>query len=69
MPSGNVVVVRLSGAGLITIVSFWLAVCVGLPESVTTTVIGELPAEFGDPVIVHPFRMRPAGSVPVTEHV
>ena len=69
MPSGSVVVVRLSGAGLITIVSFWLAVCVGLPESVTTTVIGELPAEVGVPVMVHPLRIRPAGNVPVTEHV
>ena len=69
MPSGRVDVVRPSGAGLMTIVSFWLAVCVGLPESVTVTVIGELPAVVGVPVIVHPVRMRPAGRVPVIEQV
>jgi len=69
VPSGRVEVERLNGAGLMTIVSFWLAVCVGLPESVTVTVIGELPAVVGVPVIVHPVRIRPAFRSPVIEHV
>lgn len=69
MPEGSVDVVRLSGAGLMTIVSLWLAVCCGLPESVTVTVIVVDPAVVGVPLTVHPFRMRPAGSVPVMEQV
>jgi hypothetical protein len=69
VPSGRFEVVRLSGAGLITMVSFWLAVCVGLPESVTVTVMGELPAAVGVPVMVHPVRISPAGNVPTIEHV
>ena len=69
MPSGRFEVDRLRGAGLITMVSFWLAVCVGFPESVTVTVIGELPGVVGVPLIVQPVRMRPAGRVPVTEQL
>jgi hypothetical protein len=66
---GNVDVVRPSGAGLIVIVWFKLAICAGLPESVTVTVTVELPAEVGVPLIVHPVRTRPAGRVPVIEQV
>jgi hypothetical protein len=69
VPSGKFEVERLNAAGLMTIVSFWLAVCVGLPESVTVTVIGELPGVVGVPVIVHPVRMRPGGRAPVIEQV
>lgn len=69
MPSGRFDVERLSGAGLMTMVSFWLAVCVGLPESVTVTVIGELPGVVGVPLIVQPVRIRPGGRVPVMEQV
>jgi hypothetical protein len=50
-------------------VSFWLALCVGLPESVTVTVIEELPAAVGVPLTVHPLNISPAGSVPVIEQV
>lgn len=59
----------VSGAGLITIVSFWLAFCVGLPESVTFTTIGEDPAVVGVPLTVQPFSRKPAGSVPVIEQL
>lgn len=69
MPSGNVDVVSERGAGLITIVSFWLAFCAGLPESVTVTVTEELPAEVGVPLTVQPVRISPAGRVPVIEQV
>jgi hypothetical protein len=69
VPSGRFDVVRLNGAGLITIVSFWLAVCVGLPESVTVTVIGELPGVVGVPLMVQPVKISPAGKVPVIEQV
>ena len=69
MPSGNVDVVSDKGAGLITIVSFWLAFCAGLPESVTVTVIAELPAVVGVPLTVQPLRIRPAGKVPTIEQV
>jgi hypothetical protein len=56
------------GAGLITIVSFWLAFCTGLPASVTFAVIGKKPAAVGVPLIVQPVRVRPAGRAPVIEH-
>jgi hypothetical protein len=69
VPSGNVDVVSESGAGLMTIVSFWLAFCVGLPASVTVTVIGELPAVVGVPLTVQPLRINPAGSVPTIEQL
>jgi hypothetical protein len=69
VPSGKVEVVNESGAGLMTMVSFLLAFCAGLPESVTVTVIDELPAAVGVPLTVHPVRIRPAGSVPTIEHV
>jgi hypothetical protein len=58
----------VSGAGLMMMVSFWLAFCAGLPESVTFTVIGEDPAVVGVPLTVHPVSVNPAGSVPVIEH-
>ena len=51
-----------------TIVSFALAFCVGLPESVTLTVIGDEPAVVGVPLTVQPPRLNPAGNVPVMEH-
>jgi hypothetical protein len=69
VPEGNVEVVSVRGAGLMTIVSVWLAVCCGLPESVTVTVIVVEPDVVGVPLIVHPVRMRPAGSVPVMEQL
>ena len=50
-------------------VSFWLAFCAGLPESVTVTVIEELPAAVGVPLTVHPLRINPAGKVPAIEQV
>jgi hypothetical protein len=50
-------------------VSLWLAVCCGLPESVTVTVRVVDPAVVGVPLMVHPVRMRPAGSVPVIEQL
>ena len=58
----------VSGAGLMTIVSFWLAFWAGDPESVTFTVIGDEPAVVGVPLIVQPDRLSPAGSAPVIEH-
>ena len=67
MPPGKVPVM-VSGAGLMTMVSFWLAFCAGLPESVTVTVIGEEPAVVGVPLTVHPVSVRPAGRAPVIEH-
>ena len=68
VPFGSVPVM-VSAAGLMTIVSFELAVCAGLPVSVTFTTIGEEPAVVGVPVTVHPLSVRPAGNVPVIEHV
>lgn len=50
-------------------VSVLLALCVGLPESVTVTVTVVEPAVVGVPLTVQPFRINPAGSVPVMEHV
>ena len=52
-----------------TIVSFWIAFCAGVPESVTVTVIAELPAAVGVPLTVHPLRIRPAGNVPTIEQL
>jgi hypothetical protein len=54
---------------LMVMVSLLLAVCVGLPESVTVTVTVVEPAEVGVPLTVQPFRINPAGSVPVIEQV
>jgi hypothetical protein len=54
-------------AGTITMVSFWLAFCTGLPESVTFTVTGDEPAAVGVPLTVQPVSVRPAGSAPVIE--
>jgi hypothetical protein len=66
VPLGRVpVMTRVAGA--ITIVSFWLTFCAGLPESVTFTTIGEEPAAVGVPATVQPVNERPAGSVPVME--
>ena len=59
----------VSAAGAITIVSFCVAFCAGLPLSVTFTVTGELPAVVGVPLTVQPVSVNPAGSVPVIEHV
>ena len=53
---------------MMMMVSFWLAFCAGLPESVTFTVIGEDPALVGVPLTVHPVSVSPAGSEPVIEH-
>jgi hypothetical protein len=61
--------VMVNAAGLITIVSFELAFCAGLPESVTLTTIGEDPAVVGVPLTVQPVSVSPAGRVPVIEHV
>ena len=67
VPQGNVLVI-VNAAGAITIVSFALAFCVGLPESVTLTVIGEDPCVVGVPLTVQPVWLRPAGNAPVIEH-
>lgn len=67
MPFGNVLVM-VSAAGAMVIVSFWLAFWTGLPESVTFTVIVEAPAVVGVPLTVHPESERPAGRAPVIEH-
>ena len=66
MPPGNVLVI-VNAAGAITMVSFALAFCVGLPESVTLTVIGDEPATVGVPFTVQPVKLRPAGNAPVIE--
>jgi len=63
VPFGSVLV-RFSGLGAITIVSFALTLCVGVLESVTFTVTVELPAVVGVPLTEQPARLRPAGSVP-----
>jgi hypothetical protein len=55
-------------AGAMTMVSFWVAFCAGLPESVTFTTTGEDPAVVGVPLTVQALRLRPAGNVPVIEH-
>ena len=68
MPFGSVPVIA-RGAGEITIVSFCVAFCAGLPESVTFTVTGDEPAAVGVPLSVHPLNVRPAGSVPVIEQL
>jgi hypothetical protein len=67
VPPGNVLVI-VNAAGAMTIVSFALAFCVGLPESVTLTVIGDEPAVVGVPLTVQPLRLNPAGNAPVMEH-
>jgi len=48
-------------------VSFALAFCAGLPESVTLTVISDEPAVVGVPLTVQPVRLSPAGNAPVME--
>jgi hypothetical protein len=68
VPFGNVLV-RVSAAGAMTMVSFALAFCEGLPASVTFTRTVELPATVGVPLTVHPVRANPAGRAPVMEHV
>lgn len=60
---------RVRAAGAITMVSFWLAFCAGLPASVTLTNTVELPDAVGVPLTVHPLRFSPAGSAPVIEQV
>ena len=67
MPPGIALVI-VKAAGAITMVSFALAFCVGLPESVTLTVIGDEPCVVGVPLTVQPVRLKPAGNAPVTEH-
>jgi hypothetical protein len=69
VPSGRVEAVRLSGAGLMVMVSLLLALWVGLPESVTVTVTVEDPADVGVPLTVQPLKINPAGRVPVIEQV
>jgi len=68
VPFGSVLVI-VNVAGAMTIVSFWLAFCAGLPESVTVTVIGEEPAVVGVPLTVQAERLRPAGRAPVMEQL
>lgn len=65
---GRVFVSARTG-GEITIVSTWLAFCAGVPASVTFTVTVALPAVVGMPLTTHALRERPAGRVPVMEHV
>lgn len=66
VPFGSVPVI-VNAAGLITMVSFALTFCAGLPASVTFTVMGDEPAVVGVPLTVHPASARPAGSAPVIE--
>lgn len=66
VPLGNVLVM-VNVAGTMTMVSFWVAFCTGLPESVTFTVMGDEPAAVGVPLTVQPASVRPAGRVPVIE--
>ena len=68
VPFGSVPVIA-SVAGAMTMVSFWVAFCAGLPASVTFTTTGEDPAVVGVPLTVQPARVRPAGSAPVIEQV
>jgi hypothetical protein len=67
VPPGKVLVI-VNAAGAMTMVSFALTFCVGLPESVTFTVTGEEPCVVGVPLTVQPVRLRPAGNAPVIEH-
>ena len=63
MPLGTVLVM-VNAAAAITMVSSAVTFCAGLPESVTLTVMGELPAVVGVPLTVQPASARPAGNVP-----
>lgn len=47
-----------------TIVSTALTLCAGFPESVTFTVMVELPAIVGVPLTTQPVSESPAGNVP-----
>jgi len=67
VPFGRALV-SVNVAGAITIVSFWVAFCDGLPESVTVTRTVELPDAVGVPLTVQPLRPKPAGNVPTIEH-
>jgi hypothetical protein len=66
VPFGNVLVM-VSAAGAMTIVSLLLAFCTGLLESLTFTVIVEEPAVVGVPLTVQAARFKPAGRDPVME--
>jgi hypothetical protein len=66
VPLGRVFVsVRAEGA--MTIASDLLAVCAGLPASVTVTCTVAVAAVVGLPLTVHPDRLNPVGSAPVME--
>ena len=65
MPSGRVDVTSTRAAGVIVMLSGPEIVREGLPESVTFTVRGEVPATVGVPFTTQPALMvSPAGSVP-----
>jgi hypothetical protein len=67
VPFGNVFVSD-SAAGAIVMGWLALAVCAGLPASVTFTSTVTVPSVVGVPLTVQPVRLKPAGSVPVIEH-
>lgn len=66
VPEGSDTVVILRVAGLMKILSDWVAVCAGLPLSVSFTVNADAPATVGVPVIVpvDGFSVKPVGSDP-----
>ena len=61
------VVVIVGGAGLLIVIdSAFVAVCWGLPESLTLKVGDDVPVVVGIPVITPDgLRVRPAGSTPL----
>jgi hypothetical protein len=66
VPFGNVFVSD-SAAGAIVMGWLALAVCAGLPASVTFTRTVTVPSVVGVPLTVQPLRLRPAGNTPVME--
>ena len=65
MPFGRLVNDSDRVAGLTVRVSGPVTTCAGFELSVTCTVRFEVPGVVGVPLIVHPFSVNPAGSVPV----
>ena len=65
MPLGSVAVTMARGAGLTVMLSCFVAVSAGLPESATWTVKVDVPVAVGVPEITPLLlRLKPLGSVP-----
>ena len=65
MPVDSVVVTMARGAGFTAMLSCFVAVSAGLPESATCTVKVEVPVAVGVPEITPlALRLNPLGSVP-----